>query len=82
MTAAALLRCCGINCVVLERQSREYVEQRQRAGIVPIRLAEPTEIRAKRKSDHEVSSTGHVKITMPSSLADRELILVPSSNKK
>lgn len=39
MTAAALLRRCGINCVVLERQPREYVEQRQRAGIVEYRAA-------------------------------------------
>ena len=39
MTAAALLRRCGINCVVLERQAREYVEQRQRAGIVEYRAA-------------------------------------------
>lgn len=39
MTAAALLWRCGINCVVLERQAREYVEQRQRAGIVEYRAA-------------------------------------------
>jgi p-hydroxybenzoate 3-monooxygenase len=39
MTAAVLLRRCGIDCVVLEWQTREYVEQRQRAGIVEYRAA-------------------------------------------
>ncbi|QDQ15931.1 4-hydroxybenzoate 3-monooxygenase [Streptomyces spectabilis] len=29
----------GIDCVVLERQSREYVEQRQRAGVIDPRAA-------------------------------------------
>ncbi|MER5427549.1 4-hydroxybenzoate 3-monooxygenase [Streptomyces sp. NPDC002588] len=37
LTVANLLRCCGIDCVVLERRSREYVAQRQRAGIVETR---------------------------------------------
>jgi p-hydroxybenzoate 3-monooxygenase len=37
MTAAMLLRRCGVACVVLERQSRDHVEQRQRAGIVEYR---------------------------------------------
>jgi p-hydroxybenzoate 3-monooxygenase len=32
-----LLRRSGIDCVVLERQSRDYVEQRQRAGLVEFR---------------------------------------------
>ncbi|MFC6930298.1 FAD-dependent monooxygenase [Actinomadura yumaensis] len=29
----------GIDCVVLERHSREYVEQRQRAGVIDPRAA-------------------------------------------
>ncbi len=33
LTAAMLLRRSGIACIVLERQSRDYVEQRQRAGV-------------------------------------------------
>src|ERR1700733_57232 len=37
LTAAMLLRRSGIDCVVLERQSRAYVEQRQRAGLVEYR---------------------------------------------
>ncbi|MCT9079872.1 4-hydroxybenzoate 3-monooxygenase [Streptomyces fulvoviolaceus] len=37
LTVAALLRSSGIDCVVLERQTREYVAQRQRAGIVETR---------------------------------------------
>jgi p-hydroxybenzoate 3-monooxygenase len=37
LTAAMLLRRSGIDCVVLERQSRGYVEQRQRAGLVEYR---------------------------------------------
>jgi hypothetical protein len=37
LTAAMLLRRSGIDCVVLERQSRGYVEQRQRAGVVEYR---------------------------------------------
>jgi p-hydroxybenzoate 3-monooxygenase len=34
LTAAALLRSCGIDSIVLERQTRAHVEQRQRAGLV------------------------------------------------
>jgi p-hydroxybenzoate 3-monooxygenase len=37
LTAAMLLRRSGIDCVVLERRSRAYVEQRQRAGLVEYR---------------------------------------------
>ncbi|MCG7210811.1 4-hydroxybenzoate 3-monooxygenase [Streptomyces arenae] len=37
LTVANLLRTCGVDCVVLERGSREYVAQRQRAGIVESR---------------------------------------------
>lgn len=37
LTAAMLLRRSGVDCVVLERQSRAYVEQRQRAGLVEYR---------------------------------------------
>lgn len=37
LTVANLLRSSGIDCVVLERQTREYVAQRQRAGIVETR---------------------------------------------
>src|SRR5215475_9211261 len=37
LTAALLLRKSGIDCVVLERQSRARVEQRQRAGLVEFR---------------------------------------------
>ena len=37
LTAAMLLRRSGIDCVVVERQSRAYVEQRQRAGLVEYR---------------------------------------------
>lgn len=37
LTAALLLRRCGVDCVILERQSRSYVEQRQRAGVVEYR---------------------------------------------
>jgi p-hydroxybenzoate 3-monooxygenase len=37
LTTAMLLRRSGIDCVVLERQSRAYVEQRQRAGVVEYR---------------------------------------------
>ncbi len=37
LTAAMLLRRSGVGCVVLERQSRGYVEQRQRAGVVEYR---------------------------------------------
>lgn len=39
LTAASLLRRCGIGCVVLERQRRAHVEQRQRAGVVEYRGA-------------------------------------------
>jgi p-hydroxybenzoate 3-monooxygenase len=34
LTLANLLQQCGVSCVVLERQTRAYVEQRQRAGVV------------------------------------------------
>lgn len=37
LTAAMLLRSCGVASVVLEKQSRPYVEQRQRAGVVEYR---------------------------------------------
>jgi p-hydroxybenzoate 3-monooxygenase len=37
LTTALLLRRCGVRCVVLERRSRGYVEQRQRAGLVEYR---------------------------------------------
>ncbi|MFD9002340.1 4-hydroxybenzoate 3-monooxygenase [Streptomyces sp. NPDC059582] len=37
LTVANLLRRSGIACVVLERRTREYVAQRQRAGIVETR---------------------------------------------
>jgi p-hydroxybenzoate 3-monooxygenase len=37
LTAATLLRRSGVECVVLERQSRGHVEQRQRAGVVEYR---------------------------------------------
>ncbi|MFD7817139.1 4-hydroxybenzoate 3-monooxygenase [Streptomyces sp. NPDC059785] len=37
LTVANLLRSCGIDCIVLERRSREYVARRQRAGIVESR---------------------------------------------
>jgi p-hydroxybenzoate 3-monooxygenase len=37
LTAASLLRRSGVECVVLERQSRGHVEQRQRAGVVEYR---------------------------------------------
>lgn len=37
LTAAMLLRRSGVDCVVLERQSRGHVERRQRAGIVEYR---------------------------------------------
>ncbi|WP_457430635.1 4-hydroxybenzoate 3-monooxygenase [Streptomyces sp. QTS52] len=37
MTVATLLRRSGIDCVVLERRTREYVARRQRAGIVETR---------------------------------------------
>jgi p-hydroxybenzoate 3-monooxygenase len=37
LTTAMLLRRSGVDCVVLERQSRAYVEQRQRAGMVEYR---------------------------------------------
>jgi len=37
MTLATLLQHSGIDCVVLERRPREYVAQRQRAGIVETR---------------------------------------------
>jgi p-hydroxybenzoate 3-monooxygenase len=40
MTAASLLRRCDIDCVVLERQSQAYVEQRQRAGVLEYRAAQ------------------------------------------
>ncbi|SEG97981.1 p-hydroxybenzoate 3-monooxygenase [Nonomuraea solani] len=34
LTLANLLRRAGVGCVVLERQSRSYVERRQRAGVL------------------------------------------------
>ncbi|HEV7897180.1 MAG TPA: FAD-dependent monooxygenase, partial [Planosporangium sp.] len=34
LTLANLLRSAGVACVVVERQSRSYVEQRQRAGVL------------------------------------------------
>jgi p-hydroxybenzoate 3-monooxygenase len=37
LTAAMLLRKSGVGCVVLERQARDYVEARQRAGLVEYR---------------------------------------------
>jgi p-hydroxybenzoate 3-monooxygenase len=37
LAAAALLRSCGISSIVLERRSRSYVEERQRAGLVEYR---------------------------------------------
>jgi p-hydroxybenzoate 3-monooxygenase len=37
LTVATLLQRAGIACTVLERQSRAYLEQRQRAGIVETR---------------------------------------------
>jgi p-hydroxybenzoate 3-monooxygenase len=37
LTVANLLRRSGIDCVVLERRTREYVAERQRAGIVETR---------------------------------------------
>ena len=37
LTAATLLRKSGIDCVVLERRPRDYVEQRQRAGALEYR---------------------------------------------
>lgn len=37
LTAAMLLRRSGVECIVLERQSRGHVEQRQRAGVVEYR---------------------------------------------
>lgn len=39
LTLANLLRAAGIGCVVVERQSRTYVEQRQRAGVLEWRAA-------------------------------------------
>ena len=40
LTLANLLRGAGIACVVLERQSRSYVERRQRAGVLEHHAAE------------------------------------------
>lgn len=37
LTAAVLLRQAGVEAIVLERQTRAYVEQRQRAGLVEFR---------------------------------------------
>jgi p-hydroxybenzoate 3-monooxygenase len=39
LTLANLLRAEGIGCVVVERRSRAYVEQRQRAGVLEHRAA-------------------------------------------
>ncbi|WP_260470762.1 4-hydroxybenzoate 3-monooxygenase [Streptomyces sp. RP5T] len=40
LTVANLLRRSGIDCVILERQTREHVAQRQRAGIVEARAVQ------------------------------------------
>ncbi|MEV6492315.1 4-hydroxybenzoate 3-monooxygenase [Actinoplanes sp. NPDC051633] len=40
LTLANLLRTAGIDCVVVERQTRTYVEQRQRAGVLEWRAAQ------------------------------------------
>jgi p-hydroxybenzoate 3-monooxygenase len=40
LTLANLLRSANIDCVVLERQNRTYVEQRQRAGVLEWRGAQ------------------------------------------
>jgi p-hydroxybenzoate 3-monooxygenase len=37
LTTAMMLRASGVDCVVLEQRSRQYVEQRQRAGVVEYR---------------------------------------------
>src|SRR5215472_3848541 len=37
LTTAMMLRSSGVDCVILERRSRQYVEQRQRAGAVEYR---------------------------------------------
>jgi len=37
LTTALLLRSHGVDCVVLERRARSYVEERQRAGLVEFR---------------------------------------------
>jgi p-hydroxybenzoate 3-monooxygenase len=37
LTTALLLRSCGIDSIVLERRSRSYIEERQRAGLVEYR---------------------------------------------
>ena len=37
LTTALLLRSCGIDSIVLERRTRSYVEERQRAGLVEYR---------------------------------------------
>jgi p-hydroxybenzoate 3-monooxygenase len=37
LTTAIMLHASGVDCVVLERRSRQYVEQRQRAGAVEYR---------------------------------------------
>ena len=37
LTTAILLRSCGIDSIVLERRTRSYVEERQRAGLVEYR---------------------------------------------
>jgi p-hydroxybenzoate 3-monooxygenase len=40
LTVAALLRRCGVDCIVLEVRSREHIEKRQRAGILEYQAAE------------------------------------------
>lgn len=37
LATATLLRSCGISSIILERRSRSYVEERQRAGLVEYR---------------------------------------------
>ncbi|MEV0402667.1 4-hydroxybenzoate 3-monooxygenase [Actinoallomurus sp. NPDC050550] len=39
LTLGNFLLCSGIDCVILEKRSREYVEQRQRAGVIDARAA-------------------------------------------
>jgi p-hydroxybenzoate 3-monooxygenase len=39
LTLGNFLLRSGINCVILEKRSREYVEQRQRAGVIDTRAA-------------------------------------------
>ncbi|MDT0449408.1 FAD-dependent monooxygenase [Streptomyces hesseae] len=39
LTLGNFLLRSGIDCVILEKRSREYVEQRQRAGVIDTRAA-------------------------------------------